>query len=103
MRGVTAELDWKVSTGQGVGNPVCTDPGWRNGRKGPVVEFREQGGSKGQWQDEAGEVNMMLWPLRSLEFMVGGSNQTPGLRRKILTLAPPLLAEGSLGLVDRSV
>lgn len=46
---------------------------------------------------------MMLWPLRPLEFMVGGSNQTPGLRRKILTLAPPLLAEGSLGLVDRSV
>lgn len=98
MRGVIAELDWKVSTGQRVGNPVCTGPGWRNGRKVPEVEFREQGGNKGQWQDEAGEVNMM-----PLEFMVGGSNQTPGLRRKILTLAPPLLAEGSLGLMDRSV
>lgn len=46
---------------------------------------------------------MMLWPLRPLEFMVDGSNQTPGLSRKILTPAPPLLADGSLILVGRSV
>lgn len=49
-----------------------------------VAEFREQGGSRGQWWDEAGEVGMMLGPLRPLEFMVSGSDQSsdPGVEKK---------------------
>lgn len=53
---------------------MCTGKGWRKGERALVAEFREQGGSRGQWQDEAGEVGMMLQPLRPLEFMVGGCN-----------------------------
>ena len=31
-------------------------------------------GYQGTGQNEAGEVDMMLWSLRALEFMVGDSN-----------------------------
>lgn len=33
------------------------------------------GAGDSEWQDEAGEVDVMeIWPPRSLEFMVGASN-----------------------------
>lgn len=40
--------------------------------------------------------------MTPLEFMVGGYNQIPGLSRKVLASAPPLLAEGSWAQWTRS-
>lgn len=57
-----------------MGNPGCTGKRWRKEERALVAEFREQGGSRGQWQEEAAEVGMMLETLRPLEFMVGGCN-----------------------------
>lgn len=57
------------------------------------------GAGDSEWQDE---VDVMeIWPPE-VPGIHGGcfQPQTPELSRKVLTLAPPLLAKGSLGLVD---
>lgn len=47
----------------------------RHGRKDPCSSRSEVGAGDSEWQDEAGEVDVMeIWPPRSLEFMVGASN-----------------------------
>lgn len=47
----------------------------RHGRKDPCSSRSKVGAGDCEWQDEAGEVDiMMLWPPRPLEFMVRVSN-----------------------------
>lgn len=59
-----------------------------------VAELREQGKRWGQGTGAgAGEVHM-LWPLRTLEFMVGGSHHRL-LSKRVLAAAPPLAAQPS--------
>lgn len=44
----------------------------RHGRKDAYSSRSKVGAGDSEWQDEAGEVDMMvLWPPRTLEFMVG--------------------------------